>query len=174
MASKNFNMVTVSAIKFADATSDGSIPTELKSVNVLSEGKFTPAFEPGSRTQEFDEFTGLPYRSYQGNGSFKFTIDLPKISIEDYAIFTGCTYDEATDEVSMGGQKAIPKAQYFEIYGDNVAGDHLVFKAFCCDIVAKWSGSVGATQATVPLSVEADARLDNGSPAKMMSLKPVV
>lgn len=172
--SKVFNMVTVSAIKFADATSDGSIPSALKSINVLAEGKFTPALEPGSTTQEFDEFSGLPYRSYRGNGSFKFTMDLPKISIEDYATFTGCTYEQATDALSMGGSKSIPKAQYFEIYGDSTNGEPLVFTGYCCDIVAKWSGSVGSAQATVPVSVEASMRLDNGTPAKLLSLKPVV
>ena len=46
MDSEVFNMVTVSAIKFADATSDGSIPSLLKSIGVLAEGKFNPNFDP--------------------------------------------------------------------------------------------------------------------------------
>lgn len=174
MSSKVFNMVTVSAIKFADSTSDGSVPSSLNNVNILAEGKFTPAFEPGAVTQEFDEFTHLPYRGYRANGSYKFTIDLPKVSIQDYASFTGHSYDQVSDKITMGGQDTLPKPKYFEVYGDNVSGDHMVFKAFCGDVVAKWSGSVGAAQATVSVSIEVSMRLDNSSPAKMAEYGPAV
>ncbi|MFA6729068.1 MAG: hypothetical protein WCS17_12770 [Prevotella sp.] len=169
-----FNMVSVSAIMFADASADGEIPTELKSINVLSEGKLTPDFNPGELTSEINEFNHLPHRNYRGNSSYKFTMELPKIPFEDYASFTGCDYDPVTFELSMGSSAVEPKPKYFKIYGGDPDGNPLVMQAFCCDVVSKWSGSVGSAQATVPVSIECSMRTDNGTPAKMMSLKPVV
>lgn len=162
-------MVTVSAVKFADATADGSVPASLKSVNVLGEGKFTPNFAPGAVTQEFDEFKQLPYRGYRATGSYQFDIELPMATLENWADLTGSDIDEAKKKITMGTSAVIPKAQYFEVYGANNAGVPLKLTAYCCDVVTKWNGSVGAAQATVPVSVNASLRLDYGNPSKMMT-----
>lgn len=173
MDSEVFNMVTVSAIKFADATSDGSKPSTLKSIGVLSEAKFNPNFDPGTSTPEYNELTGNAFRVYRGKASNKFSIDLPKLPIEDYATFLGCDYDQAKKALKIGGGYNIPKQQYFEVYGTNTIGVPVVLIGYSCDIVAKWSGSVGAAQATVPVSVEATLLEDNSPEPQVMYYGPV-
>ena len=144
-------MVSVSTVKYADATADGSIPATLKSILCVAEGKFNPDFEDGTQTAETNELNQLPFRVRKGAKSFKVTVDLPEADLDDVKAFIGGSL--TGNSWTVGGSDQLTKPKYFEFTGLTVDGNPCSFKCYYAYVAAKWSGPVGQDQATVALEL---------------------
>ena len=160
-----FNMVSVSAIQFADATADGSIPSTLDTVKIVAEGKFNPDFKAGSVTNETDELTQQVFRARRAPSTYAVKVDIPEVSVDQAAALLGGTAN--ANELSVGATIVLPTNKYVVITGQNRLGKICTMKCYNCLVTTDWSGAVGANQATLALSVTLSLMLDNSSPAKM-------
>jgi len=175
-ASAIFNMVSVSGIQYADATADGTIPTTLKTINIVADGKFSPDFPIPSTTEEVDELTQQTFRVRTAPVSNKITVDLPQVYMNTLADFLGGTFTAGTagttpDDFLIAGATTVPTHKYVLITGLNNMGKDVKVTAYNTRVTASWTGAVGANQATIPLQVVFTLLQDNSDAKKIADFK---
>jgi len=169
-----FNMVSVSNIQYADSTADGSVPSSLKSLDVVAEGKFSPDFPMPSTTSEVNELTQQAFRERLAPVTNKITIDLPQVgmaSLPDFMSgkFTAGAAGTTPDTFVRSGKDSNPTNKYVIITGLNNMGKTVTCTCYNCKVTSSWTGAVGANQATVPLQIVFTLLEDNSADRKLVT-----